>query len=90
MTTCSTDYWRPITEDWREIEGERTQLVGPWECPFCGGHVMLDFIMYDQLGGSVFSNNDKAVNFQDCGEEYCFCPYCLHKLHYPARWPEED
>ena len=34
---------------WKEIDIEKTELEGPYECPCCGGHIMLDGTYLDQV-----------------------------------------
>lgn len=36
-------------EYWKLVPADRTELEGPYECPFCGGHVMLDTTFLDQV-----------------------------------------
>lgn len=40
---------KPITMTWLPKEKHLTKLEGPYECPECGGHVMLDAIYLDQV-----------------------------------------
>jgi hypothetical protein len=89
LLNSSIKYWKPIVEDWKDIEGEIVQLTGPWRCPNCNGHVMLDYAYYE-LGGCSRAIKDPSVKLQYEGQEYCFCPYCKIKLRYPKEWPGEE
>jgi hypothetical protein len=89
LPNSSITYWKPVVKDWQEIEGRVVQLTGPWECPKCNGHVMLDYTFYEHTGGCVESDSDPEVELQYEGQEYCFCPYCHTKLNYPKDWPEQ-
>jgi len=34
---------------WKEVNTEDTELEGPYECPSCGGHIMIDVTYLDQV-----------------------------------------
>lgn len=34
---------------WRKVKKEKCELEGPYECPCCGGHIMLDATYLDQV-----------------------------------------
>ena len=34
---------------WKPIDQSKCELEGPYECPWCGGHVMLDATYLDQV-----------------------------------------
>lgn len=36
-----------------EVSAEKCELEGPYECPGCGGHVMLDATFLDQVQDGV-------------------------------------
>jgi DNA-directed RNA polymerase subunit RPC12/RpoP len=35
---------------WKPKEKHMCELEGPYECPWCGGHIMLDATYLDQVG----------------------------------------
>lgn len=35
------------------VPGTKTELSGPYECPDCGGHMMLDTTFLDQVGYEI-------------------------------------
>ena len=35
------------------VTQEAVELEGPYECPFCGGHMMLDATFLDQVASAV-------------------------------------
>ena len=36
-----------------EVDKEMTELEGPYECPHCGGHFMIDATFVDQVQHEV-------------------------------------
>ena len=34
--------------DWKKVDPKECKLEGPYKCPICGGHVMLDVVYLDQ------------------------------------------
>ena len=35
------------------VSKEKCELDGPYECPNCGGHMMIDFTFVDQVDNSI-------------------------------------
>lgn len=38
---------------WKKVEKKKCELEGPYECPHCGGHIMLDATYLDQIEDAV-------------------------------------
>jgi len=38
---------------WRDVDINKCELEGPYECPACGGHIMIDSTFLDQVGKEV-------------------------------------
>ena len=34
---------------WLEVNRDKCELEGPYECPDCGGHIMIDATYLDQM-----------------------------------------
>ena len=34
---------------WISVSNSKCELEGPYECPYCGGHIMLDATFLDQV-----------------------------------------
>jgi hypothetical protein len=47
-----------VVNIWKPVNKDQCELEGPYECPFCSGHVMLDATFLDQVG-------------PQCGCPYC-------------------
>jgi len=45
---------------WKLVNPENCELEGPYECPYCGGHVMLDTTFLDQVNLKTFCPYCKA------------------------------
>ncbi len=39
---------------WIPVDKEKIELEGPYECPNCQGHIMLDATFLDQVSDSIF------------------------------------
>lgn len=38
----------------RRVDESKTDLVGPYECSYCGGHVAFDFTFIEQVETEMF------------------------------------
>lgn len=48
---------------WKSVDHDKCELEGPYECPWCSGHVMLDATFLDQV--------DLEVKCPYCGSPVC-------------------
>lgn len=48
---------------WKEIDVKQTELEGPYECPACGGHIMLDATYLDQYETMVVCPYCESRNY---------------------------
>jgi uncharacterized Zn-finger protein len=45
-----------------KVSMEKTELEGPYECPYCGGHFMIDATYLDQV--------DITINYPYCSHRH--------------------
>jgi|WetSurMetagenome_2_1015567.scaffolds.fasta_scaffold477812_3 hypothetical protein len=54
--------WQRLQKTWKQIAPDQCELEGPYECPHCGYHVMLDVTYLAQVAEKGACPGCKKVN----------------------------
>uniref|UniRef100_A0A6M3Y148 Uncharacterized protein n=1 Tax=viral metagenome TaxID=1070528 RepID=A0A6M3Y148_9ZZZZ len=47
---------------WIKVPLEKCEMEGPYECPFCGGHISVDSTYLDQVDNEIICPYCKAMS----------------------------
>jgi len=75
------------TQKWVEVDAEKCALDGPYECPACGGYIMLDGTYLDQVQIEVpcpYCQADLYVEDEEQDTQKLPCPECGTLVEFPA------